>query len=589
MKWFSLLLAPSILAAASLAQDAKIMRSYDLEDFRLVEDEGRTFSMSYFVPWVFYDFEDKSKLPREMTGNDYVVDALEGLLEPMLSDHGAELRVLSDSRLVVSGSQAVHEAVESLLGRLRSIVTATYEVRVDLVKWDTALGAEALPKSMMSAGEADAFIASARQNGARVRTLTGPCQPGATATFDASKASSYLADFDVEIASHSMIADPIVMHLEHGQRLMLRLSPGAEGVNAAYYLSSRDLLEITRLPVQMNGRMGIDPETPVVISSGQNPFAVPQQTPVTPPTKTGVVEGPSFIEAPVVRTHSVGGEAALAVGGALCLSSSFDYAGKTSTDVVIVRLVGDSSNVQSWTVLEEQSQAKVTAINLLRFSPARIDFEGLPSSQISQLNDQAGYGDVDVSFRRPDFDWVIEEMSQGLRLMSWSGSWAFVRVDPNWHPDAASNYALLKSLPADRDVSDLTLDCTGLGRAALRLPVASNGSFGASVGLHMAKVADYHVEVAQGSSVADPYVFREFSGVQMGGRLSGDSIRTSGFAQWTETDKRSVDIAGGIMGPIQMSEVRRVDLNERRVVADGAPETYGQAAEGGTSVRIVRR
>ncbi|MHC4469683.1 MAG: hypothetical protein ACYTDY_11210 [Planctomycetota bacterium] len=164
------------------------------------------------VPWTGRAANDEQDESWPEWGTvDYGEIDFDARAERALEGKVASLAVRTQSGLFVLGGEHADAARDDLASRLDR---ALHSAEVDIVAYEVPAGVTVDAAGKMPTG------------GREMLRVSGRVLPGLSACFVGSEEQNYVQDWDVEVAQAALIPDPIVMTVESGHYVNVRLLPG---------------------------------------------------------------------------------------------------------------------------------------------------------------------------------------------------------------------------------------------------------------------------------------------------------------------------------------------------------------------------
>ncbi|MEX1025832.1 MAG: hypothetical protein WD226_12235 [Planctomycetota bacterium] len=549
------------LSAQSTEAQSTEFAIYDLSEFAFTHDREQ---VSNLTSWDdrFLDLETARPIgvATQQANVDYVLEVIDTVLGESLRVNADIQLMLRESHLLIAeASPAIHTRIRETLNHLRSYLFQEVQLEVQLVTWDGVPADGALPPSSMSPEEANAFIGEAQANGAEVKSWPAAVRAGRTTMLGSQRLIGYLADFDVEIANTSVIADPIIARIVAGDQIAIRLDSADGG----------HFLALSQRSVEPVGDMG---QTRVDFQARMSEPLEPA-APNTRPTKgTTQPAMPTFVETPTVLNRTLVCESFLPSDRVISMSSAIDVAGVQKSQVLLVRHVEGELKGSSYF---RDTSYQLLLFNLGRYAPMQLAFDWHLEGTSPN-----GFSTALMLTAKPQVtDWIVDLVAQGASRVSWNGPWLFTFSDAQGRERGATEtFSTLQRLPRRRTVASVGLQLTGAARAYAQIPAA--GTFGVVLEIGKSRVQDYDVEVAAAVSVGDPKIEHDFEGLRIRGSITEvepetASVRLDGFARAARSPDRTVDLGDDLMGPLTFGEALFLSIDRRRSLRAGESLTVG--------------
>ena len=219
MRAFSLrsLLILTVLASASFAQSALQIRHFDAASLATKPFRGQSFYRSLPLSSAYgYPHSEMETDPQSFIEPDQILDLIRMTIEPSSWDEIEGVELSLDNRQIIARHRPeTLDKIGALLAGIGDAIARPGVVEIFAVDRSALVSG----KHALSRAEASALVGSdkARSLGfIRVRS-------GEIRRFLTGSEQSFIADYDVEVAQKSTIADPIVRSLRDGMDLRIRL------------------------------------------------------------------------------------------------------------------------------------------------------------------------------------------------------------------------------------------------------------------------------------------------------------------------------------------------------------------------------
>lgn len=547
-------LATLLLALAPVRQgeEAQLV-SYDLRRVLPRWDAGTEWRQTLLVA----PAGDPASEPEWIGGDRYagllsfeLLDLLNQILGDELRREGREMMVEGDT-LAVLAPASLQQQVRGLLEGLEQALAGTLTVRVDSFR--LAEGASEPSAVVMSDEEAQRLVASLSSAGSLQRTATLQLSAGRTEVLDEWQRTSYLRDYDVEVAQGMAIFDPQVDEALSGQRLALRALAVPGGAALSVLGLESELEELRELEIDLSGLL----------------------TQVEAPPMT--LQGPHRLQSPKVVQTAFAFDTFLADGKALALTFDSALGERKVRSVVVLRRLANT--LGSYVVRPiPGTNRSLIALDAGLFRPARF----VPELELALGN--RGRGQVPSAMAQLDFEgsgFLIEWLKARFSIWRPFGPWILVVTDPAWDRDAGAQLdRLVKGVRPRVALTEASFELRSAGARAVRvrLPLLEGSSATVVVGRARTALTDHDAEIAQNAAVQDPQVTSVFEGLVLTCFQHGDLVELRGFAQ---LEGRSQEFSpGGGLATLERLDLRSLRFDERlRLDGGRTPQRIGSSAE----------
>jgi hypothetical protein len=549
---------------------------HDLHDVLPRWDGSEAWTQSLLFPPATHPEQDPVWAESESEDLDSfdVLDLLSQVLGDELRREGREIAA-EDGQLSVLAPEPIQRRVQAVLESLRASLGATVQLQVDVLTLAPSAGGE-LPQtlqvpSVLPAAEVQARINGLVGAGAQRQSFETELTIGKTAWLDARRRIPFVIDYDVEIACTSLVYDAVTAETYEGTRIGLRAWPARDGLGLATVVMRSELLgPIQSVPLGMKGR--------VAMTDGTRPNA----------EDLAIVEGPGKIDSPRVLERALALNLTIPDGQAVALSFDVDLEGVRRREVVFLsRTAGELAPYVARQV--PQTNRTLIALDTELFKPVRLALSTTPEEGSWRTRTRGGLETPWVqsmaSFDPPSYlsEWIK------LRFSVWRefGPWILIVTDPAWDRDAATELERLVASRRDAPaLVEATLDLVEGGESPrhpvrARFPMLSGSEAGIAIGRGSTVVADYDVEVAQGSGVADPLIDCVFEGLATRLRVETVSAEARGIAQVLGAP-RVFDPEYEMVGPLAFPQPQVLRIDGRRALGASGRVRFGARTEGGS-------
>ena len=486
-----LFVLPSLHDAGSASeaeppQAANVLTIYDLENVLPRFDKETKWSDRLVVssadPWGHLPRFSPSLRTQEGSP-EVLVDVLTQLVGDDLRFEGRRVGLQDQARLAVLAPEEVHARVREALTFLQERLNAQVEISVDVLTVEGGSPTESIPGGIYDPVEADHLINTYLGRGAEQRRFTARLGAGRTTAIDDVRGTSFVWDYDVEIAQGALIFDPIVLAAETGAHLLLRGVP----INGGTYLSV--LYRDSSLVEEIRDR---EASLKGAVSKEDGGYRS--------------VSGPDILHDAAVLFRSAAFDTFLPDGQVLVFASEADLPGAQSSQIVVLRRA--AGDLVSHAAGSFGGSPSLLLLNTEFLSPPRFEIGPSPWVESDWIHYYKHVHPYLIGTLRAEpslflFDWMKSRFSTWRRL----GPWALAVTSPDWDSSSADELAqLVQGARHHTDVTTVVLNLQGAGRspARLSLPVRVGTSAAAACGITSHVLLDYDVEVAQFASVGDP-------------------------------------------------------------------------------------
>lgn len=567
--------ATTVLALAPQtgpAAQESVLATHDLRDV-LPRWDGSDWSQSLLFPPATHPEQDPvwaETEPEDPESFD-VLDLLTQVLGDELRREGREIAA-EDGQLSVLAPEPIQRRVEAVLDTLRSSMGAAVGLQVDVLTLDGPGGNE-LPAGVLPAGEVANRISTLVGAGAQHQSFETELTIGRTAWLDARRRIPFVLDYDVEIASTSLVFDAVTAETYEGTRVGLRAWPAKGGLGLAAIVMRSELLgEVQSIPLGMKGR--------VSMTDGVRPSA----------EDISVLEGPGKVESPRVLERALALNLVIPDGQALALSFEVDLGDVRRREVVFLRRAAGVLTPYLVRPIPQTNRTLI-ALDTELFRPVQLDMSTTPENEFWRYRQRGGLETPWVQARAKNdppgylLEWIKLRFSVWRRF----GPWILIVTDPAWDRDAAGELdRLVTGRRQQLGLVDAALTLVEAGETPrrpvrARFPMLTGSEAGIAVGRGGTLLGDYDVEVAQGAGVADPIVDCLFEGLAMRMRVDATSVDARGTAQLF-TSQRVFDPQYDMVGQLDLPETEVLRIDERRALgADGRVRFGARIAGASTS------
>ncbi|HYC76159.1 MAG TPA: hypothetical protein VEI02_00905 [Planctomycetota bacterium] len=530
----------AIAVGGAAAQGDRRLKVYDIDDIAAPSSSGVAVpAVTPLAAALALNYGEAAEAEESL---DIDVDRVMTIVQLVLGE-SAEIS-LERGKLWVNGGSSDHDAVAAALTALRDAFAERVFLRIGVF--------DAAPeKTILGAAEADALFAS-RTPRAVASASTRVDRP---TEIRAGVDAAFVADYDVEVAQESEIADPLVRRLRLGLTASVTACSMPDG----------------RFLVRAGG---------VYASPAQgSESAIP------------------------VGSRAVGDMQAAAVDfGAVCGSGVVENGGAV--------VLGADATGAAWVVQATRAKApserrgwKFAGFGALLRAPGRLLPAPLGGAHESSQNGKE-VGATEIGPTPVDSDVLLSLLRRtawpedqpegedlemvGPRLFARGGD-AFLERIRSAAAAVASDLVRPASIevrygrltPADAAKAVAASDASRLpGR--LCVSARSGETFRITAGTERARVVDHDVEIAQKARIADPVTRPVFSGVSFEGSLSlgGDGVpAVAGRFSARQETSRTFHVRTEEVGPLQLAQVATTDLGGEVSLPKGGWRLFGSASD----------
>jgi hypothetical protein len=518
-----------------------------------------------------------------MFGADTLVELLRSLCGDEFDYEGREIVFDGHGRLIVKAPPALQARTERYLAFLESVFGASTELSIDALDLSDVPDGEAAVPALIPVSDIEKLLARSRKGGVRSWRLI--LRAGDTAHLDLTRVASMVTDYDVEVAQASAIADPIVEDVPVGTRIFARAAPAAGGMWLSLILRRGDPLSD--------------------VQDRENPTAheVTTQDRLVYPETTRVYQSID------VLNRSLALSTYLPEGKALAIQSAVISAGKPHAEILIVRRSGGALPIFKRISLDPKAppageqHGEILFVNAQSAEPPRCEIKADPMTSgaafrtWTMIRARTYMPDVSAWFPDDSFDVLREVISAGnesLRIRDVGPCLFLTRESSGAAPpqddfflgrkDSDGLDRFTKYAPAARVVQvSVALRRGGNAAPVARciLPLRPGEPAIAVLGSEGIEIADYNVEVAQSSNVADPVMRVAFDGVELWLKpafaLSGDlTLEVAARAHIRRGEGRQLDLKVPSLGKLDESTYDQLTAHEKLVFGkgEGAPRRF---------------
>ena len=557
---------PSRASASSSdsAQAESVVRRYPLEGIvPAIDVTERPFAL-FMTPGLWDKAYDKDQRAFDATdqnpevNTDPVVDLLAQALGDDLRFEGRAMEVV-DGDLLLMAPEEVQAKAQALLRGLSGAMGARAEVSIDVLTLDG--GQLPFPTSASIADdEAQRLIASALERGAEHVRHDLSVTPGNMAVSDLTRAVSIITDYDVEIAQNSGIWDPIRTNVDLGQRIVLRGIPLGDRVQLAGLVRTVDMMgDVKSRPLQ--ARMMINGEESSVYFS----------------------DGPEVIQQAEVVMHGYAFSGTAGGGTALVCASELSIGGVRRSQLAILRVTALSGQAVSRTAMGGGQRA-LLVVNTEAFGSASARTWTINNEVEEYLRYSSPMVMGQLETSKPNF--IDEFLNFRFSVTRSVGPWALVVTDPSWDRGGDGELAKIAgSWPRATETKSvaLRLVASGVSDAVPTrglVPTISGHDAAVQVGTARNVIWDYDVEVAGGSSLADPVITAVFAGLGASVSTQGDAIDVEAIGFVPNGPPQTIEVDAKEFRFFDRQDRDTLRVRDRRHLGDDGTASFGATGQG---------
>ncbi len=580
----ALALLPSLNGASDPAVAPSVLRMHDIG--AAAPRVGRIHFLAGLVPLIHGNYLEVESDVQPHGDADALVDLLRAMNPEEWEYAGRELNLGDDGRLLVQAPAALQESTARFLAWMEREIGRSTDLIVDVVTLPAGASGAPIP-AIVTAAEVERHVQGAVAHRRYALTSTA----GGTARIRDERAVRIVVDYDVEIAESTNMFDPVVVEQRLGLRLFATAAPGPNGLWLALVCSETEAI------------------------GGIEERELRYDALVSAKERLSMLSAPRARQDLPFVNRSLALSTFLPDGKALALQTEVAAGGGRGPRVVFVRAERPAPTILTSLPREVFGAASTPGLMLLEHgsvAPPGIELEsssdsgGLPGDLGSRFG--SGLWLLAARIVRGDTDAVLDRLNSDgppSREVELWDSWALLRTAPRAGgdsragelPDAAELLGLLVPTPRTATVN-LALRHGAGGRAIARctLPIRAGAPSAAVLGDERLVLADFDVEVACGSSVADPVIASVFQGlvVRLDARATADgglSIEIDARASTPRGPQREFALGTPLLGAIDGQDADRLEDRRRLVLPKGPGSARivmgdGSATSGGLMLEV---
>lgn len=536
---------PLLLAPIALAQEAPVVRSYDLGEV-VPRRDGSDWTVPLLVPPARIPWSGGGEVADEPA--EALVEVLMQLLGDELRQQGRAIEYDGSRRLVVVAPQALQDTIRGLLDGMRSAFQAELAVEVEVLRLPGTSALPTLPTSVLAGDAAARLRSDLLARGAEVESHVLHLRAGRTGVAQDSRFHPFVSRHVVEIAQGALIFDPEVEEAEEGTLVALRAAPLPGGAHLTCALRT----------ARLDGPI----ETVALALAGSISSEREGLTPVP---------GPDKMELARVGVQAVAFETFLPDGKTLVVALH-DASGAQPVQVVVL-LRREGGAIPELVRLPFGSAGRaLVLVNGERIRPPRLELLA------TEVGEQYAVEHPALAARwSSELPLVLRDWVKG-RFATWRalGPWLALVSDPTWDAGSDALQALLDGATPDVGTRELSLVARADDErelASCSLPLLAGGKAAVLLGTTRTELIDYEVEVAQLASAPSLVVRPLFDGLAVVAGVSGGAGRSlvaslAGSLRARGAERRSLVLGGPLPATLQLGERRWMRLDERAQLDD---------------------
>jgi len=509
MTFLTLLLALPLFGGGELATPAPALTDE-------VESVLRRYDLTTIARDIYIYTQQQSLLPACRTDSamgtihkdssihdDLIRRAILALVGDELEYEGRRIWEDGDGLMAILAPEAVQARIAGLLDFLSAAANSTTELRIDVVYLPHDGTGQGGPVGIVDEVVAARALAMA-EDSAKTESYTLQVCGNSTAQLNLTTEHSFIGDYDVEVADSTFCFDPQPLSLSSGMRVEVGAYPAPGGCNLALFIRHG-------LPTGPVGALTQGVAGKVSAENGVHYY-----------------DGPKQIHTLSIAQRTYVLNTALPDGKALILRSSLDLNDESSTQYLIVRRVGSMPPAVFSTSIGNDS-GEIHLIRTHALSPARFTFHGDEFRRGGFSTYEAKRRTWDEEFLTTKLDYETYSLEQDVLTslhphleFSDGNSWFLSR--PNGAEDPRSGERDLASTVADiqspSEVVNVSIQALLTGEGLSRqvscdIPLRLGFESAVVMGVEGTRLCDYDVEIAKGSTVADPIVILQIDGMAL--------------------------------------------------------------------------
>ncbi len=423
-----------------------------------------------------------------------IVDTLHSFLLDELEYEGRHYGITENDGFALYAPESVHRQVRQILSVFSHASRSSAHLQVDI--FNVPAGSASLPAGVLKLEDAkkalDLFADQLTES------YSIPLKVSLPSSIEAAKRQECLLDYDVEVASNSMSFDPIMVSMLTGTRLQVKANPSANGCDLALiYWNGDQARKMKSHPFDTRG----------VTNSEQG---------------RKDERGPEVIQSTSIKQRTLALNTSIPRERALVLGLNMDVHGGQSEQRVMLRLVGEMQpNLQSHALGADK---KLHLVRRDFLTPSKVNLHGgghALAGSVGRLQDKL-----------QKFSWEFlatfdnEESEFGIDLLQTTLEDSELMFPEGWmlcleNGEASSKVQktleqLVTSMTPPSELLQVSMEVQRPGKErnvlSYQLPLRIGAQSALVLGVESSAIRDYDVEIAQGSSVADPITCIDLDG-----------------------------------------------------------------------------
>ena len=498
---------------------------------------------------------------------DLIENTLISLLAEELEYEGRRFGTDDHARFTLFAPQEVQDRAQAILNVFADTVRTTAQLRVDVVQ--VAPGQNDVAVGVIDLQAARAILGM--QTSGPTSTYHIPLGAFSTSSvYDATR-TTFVGDYDVEVAQNAASFDPVILNMVTGTRMLVSASPAREGCNLAltYWYGNSE-----------NGPQDVDFSSrgTVTNDSGLEQF-----------------DGPGILQTMSVAQRSIALNTMIPDGKALALRTVSSTDSQAPTQIVLLQLEGKLAPTVRTVRLGHEQELHLIRNDAL--APPHVYSEGqVRSAAVHHLLLRAPCREDNdwytVHTHHPEADHARDWLMESMEDMEFDGSEAWMigyRPDGRQSGDASRLAKLVDAALPTSEVVQVSLRLES-GSAdgevvSCELPMRLGTESSVVLGTESSTVFEYDIEIAQGATIHDPNVEIDMDGLMLSIRPSrtadgGIQLRIQGGAQLVQ-NVNEVRSKNNSFGSLQLKTYDRLLIHQVLYFdgEEGGSAVIGNAAE----------
>ena len=566
-----------------------VLRTYDLSAISIGwQEEGGPVTS-------FFPHDRLGRVEFEFEGGGAVSESLEGILNLVLSLVGDEVysensrfELGEDGRLYAWASEEMQSRIAQAIRFVGEAANAQTKLLVDVVRFDSKPDSSIVPLPAVAGERAVQSWLAALPEGAHHSRHELVLRLDRSAILDLTREVPSVVDYDVEVACGIAVKSPVVVGVQSGTRLEVAGSAAVGGLNLALILDRRDLYPSDPLEVNLPFWGGGE-QSGIELQRSRATFNLPRVA---------------------VRTDAL--STILPEGMALVLTHEFDLAGGGQREFIILRGSGESLPARFELPLQGSSKVESSGVRAIIADRGAVAVPTVVLEGRDVRTDHlvSLYGEPYLTARigSVDDDLLVDLADDGFESLEIMNLNRFMISIPRSVEVAdgktlarmrAETDALLRtlgSLHTEERFFVVDFEVRNHGGKAVHSRFALRGGASAAtlVGVESLEIADYEVEVAQQSAVADPEIRSVLDGMCLRVKLlPGEDgkldLHLKGGTRLA-APARTQRLAGPVMGTLFNTPSQELALDERVSMErspDGWVARFGDLSAEGLSLSVT--